>query len=108
MLPQATTAALLCGLLALCVGLTHASIAAAFESTPSSSFDHGGDFVCLFRFSLSPFVSPPPPCSTFAIWFASASGIASDIASVLPSESRRALSSPPPSPSGTTTRRDVS
>ncbi|KYQ52806.1 Calsyntenin-1 [Trachymyrmex zeteki] len=41
MLPQATTSALLCGLLALYVGLTHASIAAAFESTPSSSFDHG-------------------------------------------------------------------
>jgi len=45
MLPQATTGALLCGLLALYVGLTHASIAAAFESTPSSSFDHGGDSI---------------------------------------------------------------
>ncbi|XP_029677360.1 calsyntenin-1 [Formica exsecta] len=41
MLPTST---LLCGLLALCVGLTHASIASAFESTPSSSYgnDHGG------------------------------------------------------------------
>jgi len=47
MLPSRVTAnALLCGLLALCVGFTHASIASVFEpSTPSSTYgnDHGGD-----------------------------------------------------------------
>jgi len=73
MLPQATTGALLCGLLALYVGLTHASIAAAFESTPSSSFDHGGDSVFSLFFSFRIRFRtwsrrrhrPTPPCPTF-------------------------------------------
>lgn len=69
MLPTST---LLCGLLALCVGLTHASIASAFESTPSTSYgnDHGGgDFHLFVSFSHShSFLAPP--CPTFDVYLA--------------------------------------
>lgn len=61
MLPRARTSTLLCGLAALCVALTHASIASAFESTPSSyGNDHGGGDS---RLSVPP--SPRPSCPTF-------------------------------------------
>lgn len=98
LVPQATTTgALFCGLLALlCVGLTHASIAAAFESTPSSSFDHGGDSS---SFPILPFSLRLPGLATAAA--AAAEPIAGERAPPpLPSSSSSSATLPaPPGPS---------
>lgn len=93
MLPQARTMMLLYGLLVyLCVGFTHASFAAVFESTPPSSSygnDHGGDFKYLFlpylllSFSFSlPHLSSVShhavPCPTFVIYLVRATSVQAD------------------------------